>query len=337
MKSSTPLIRVVTEGLFLGAYRTPRATDWKLVQFLASYDGTFTVGGKFPSVEAGLLWRIDMPYQTFKTAMKRLIKDQVVTTFKLGYSTTYALTEQFLARCRALYDVRWERDLVARYHNDGESGQTPWRVSPDSLESLAELSRHGRRKEDGRTTTANAAPAVPAGEGDDMSDFPTDDGFGPTKKKASAWGGESEGTPLGGEDKVVIGKVVRSSYPSTGPVARMREQFKTLLTPASEKRSVSLWGSASKMNGNLRWLLERPDITEDALVLSFTFFVAMIPTLAFDGTSLWDEYFIRREELLHNAVVSSYGSRGGPREDSDALAARMQAKALRKMGAQDGD
>jgi len=173
-----------------------------------------------------------------------------------------------------------------------------------------------------------------------MTDFPTDDGFGPSKpKRGHTWRGDPQ-VPAFGEsiDKpLVIGRVVRTSYPTTGPVARAREQFKALLTPASEQRKVPLWGKATKMNGNLRWLLERPDVTEDILVASFTFFVAQVPTLAFDGTSLWDEYFIRREELLHNAVVSSYGSRGGKREDSDDLAARMQAKALRKMGAQDGD
>ena len=110
MKASTPLIRVVTEGLFLGAYETRSWPEAKLIQFLASYKGTFTVGGAFPSVEDGILWRLHMSRNTFKDVIKRLVKAEVVATLKLGYSTTYVLTEQFLQRCRTLYAaIRWER------------------------------------------------------------------------------------------------------------------------------------------------------------------------------------------------------------------------------------
>ena len=156
MKATTPLIRVVTEGLFLGAYDASGA-DFKVLLFLASYDGEWTVGGGYLSVEDGILWRLHMSRNTFKDAIKRLVKAQVVRTSKSGYSTTYALTEQFLARCRALYDARWERDLIARYHNE-----------PGCLDTLGRVSGHPGQgagtpshQEDGKKTeerqTADAA------------------------------------------------------------------------------------------------------------------------------------------------------------------------------------
>jgi hypothetical protein len=324
MKTSRMFLRVVTEGLFLGAHDASGA-DFKIILFLASYKGTFTVGGAFPSVEDGVLWRLHMSRNTFKDAIKRLVKAQVVTTSKLGYSTMYALSEQFLQRCRTLYDVRWERDLVERYHNDPGCLDTLGRVLEHPGQGATTPQHQEERKEDGSTTTANAARGLRPREGEPMSDYPTDDGFGPTKKKASGWGGKSEGTPLGGEDKPAAGRTVRGPDLRSAAVTKVRTRFEERFRPVAESKHVPLCTTVGRMLGNIRWLLDQ-GYDQDTIDRAWEYYATQVQHLTFQGSSLWDEFYKRRADAFSFAASSAIGTRGGERRSSDAQAEYLMSQ-----------
>ena len=154
MKSSTPLAKVVAEALVLGVYRGESLSDGRLILFLARAEhGSWTVNGRFDSVGDGLARRLFMSKETLRTAIRRLIRAGVVTNIRLGYATTYALTTDFITRCRTLWDIRLDLDAVECYHNaQGESSpRTRVKLNPAvrvQLDPRIESTRRARDERD---------------------------------------------------------------------------------------------------------------------------------------------------------------------------------------------
>jgi hypothetical protein len=159
-----------------------------------------------------------------------------------------------------------------------------------------------------------------------MSDYPTDDGFGPTKKKASGWGGKSEGTPLGGEDKPAAGRTVRGPDPRSKAVRDVRHAFEQRLLPISVTKRVPLYGRVNKMQANIKFMLDQG---HDLAVITgaFDYFASQADSLVFMGDSLWDIFFARRDEAIRIATINAIGSHGGPQE---SLADKGRRQASRK-------
>ena len=134
------------------------------------------------------------------------------------------------------------------------------------------------------------------------------------KKRGRGWGGESEGTPLGGEDRVVVGKVVKSSPPRSKAVIAVKAYFQTKLGGFSEAKHVPLWENVGKLHNNIDYMIKQGH-SQDTLWRAIDFFASQAPSMMFQGTSLWDQFFAHREDALKFAAVAGIGSRGAPRED----------------------
>ncbi len=315
MNASTPLIRVVTEAMILGVYRTEAVPEFKLILFLSRrQDGSWTVGGRFPSVEDELLPRIDMPYRTFRRAVQRLIGLGIVTSQRLGHSYTYALSQRFVKACHDCCDNwddhTWSSGMITSGSRDDHTWSSPYRAQEERANSA----------------TADAArPDGRAEEGHLVSDFEPSFYEAPTKR-TTRWGGEAEGTPLGGEDSFVIGKVVKRSPPRSKAVLAVKEYFQTKLLPFSEARHVPLWESVGKMHNNIKFLVDTQGHSQDILERAIDFFASQAPSMMFQGTSLWDQFFAHREDYLKFAAVAGIGTHGGPRESMDDLAKRLSQR-----------
>jgi hypothetical protein len=264
-----------------------------------------------------------MPYETFRTAMRRLTRARVVTIQRLGNSYTYALSSQFLDRCRTLYEIRFDLDAIASYAASGGEVEPPTVVKLNQRGGEVEPPPYRAQEEHYRSATANAGRSDERPEeGHLVSDFDPSFYEAPTKR-TTRWGGEAEGTPLGGEDKVVIGKVVKRSPPRSKDVLAVKEYFQTKLLAFSEARHVPLWESVGKMHNNIKYLVDTQGHSQDILERAIEFFASQAPSMMFQGTSLWDQFFAHREEALKFAAVAGIGSRGGPRESQDDLAKRL--------------
>ena len=173
MKSSIPLAKVVAEAVVLGVYQGESARDIRLILFLArSAHGSWTVGGRFPSIEEGLLVRLGMPYRTFRNSLGRLVKARVVTTQRLGHSITYALSSSFLLRCRTLYEIRFDLPALESYHNANDSTRSSGMTQLGHADDSTRSSLYRAQEEHANSATANAArPDGRAEEGHLVSDF----------------------------------------------------------------------------------------------------------------------------------------------------------------------
>lgn len=334
MEPSTPLAKIVTEALVLGVYQGRSAYDVRMILFLArAGHASWTVNGRYRSVEEGLARHVQMPRETVRTALKRLTRAGVVISLKLRYATTYALSEAFLTRCRTLYDARWDLDAVESYHNDSGSTQTLHRVYVDPEGGLRRPPR--KRALEGApegSATAYAGPPpgggglTTPGQNEPMDD--DDEFYGRSKKRSRAWGGESD-SPVLGEDldrPLAVVRPIRSGYPSKGPVARTRERFKEQFQDVADDKKAPLWADAGKMHGNIKWLLEQQHVTDEAMDAAWRYFRGEIQSLVLGpGTSLWDEFFRLRADALRFAVANAAGSRGEAVESTADHAKRLAA------------
>jgi len=142
------------------------------------------------------------------------------------------------------------------------------------------------------------------------------------KKRGRGWGGESEGTPLGGEDRVVVGKVVKSSPPRTKAVIAIKAYFQTKLGGFSEAKHVPLWENVGKLHNNIDYMIKQGH-SQDILWGAIDYYVTQVPNLMFQGTSLWDEFFARREDYIKYAATAVIGSHGAHTETQDEEARRL--------------
>lgn len=77
--------------------------------------------------------------------------------------------------------------------------------------------------------------------------------------------------------------------------------------------SVPRWDSRTRMNANIKWLLDK-GFNEDVVKASFSFFRGALPTIVIPaGTSCWEVYFRRRGAFLHMGQRAQEGKRPGER------------------------
>ena len=149
-----------------------------------------------------------------------------------------------------------------------------------------------------------------------MSDHPNDGFYDTRRDRESAALGEDPRKPLAAP------KAVRSSPPRTKAVIAVKVYFEAKLGSFSDARHVPLWESVGKMHANIDYLIKQGH-SQDTLERAIDFFVSQAPSMLFQGSSLWDQFFAHREDALKFAAVSGIGTRGGPREASDDLAKRL--------------
>lgn len=323
MKSSTPLAKVVAEALVLGVYDGTSAADLRVILFLARAEhGSWSVNGRYNSVGEDLTKRLYMPRESFRTALKRLTKAKVVTSIRLGYATTYALTTDFINRCRTLYEIRHDLQAIECYHKSQGLIRPSTGVQSDPEQGLIRPQHKRAQEEHYRSATADAARGLRPREGEPMSDFPTDDGFDPSKPTR-----EHDSAALGEDPHKRLGpaKVVRGPDPRSKAVLAIQEYFRVKLTPFSERRKVPLFGQVGKMQKNIKFLLQQqhsPEAIEGAVDL----FASQTESMYFQGESLWDMFFARRDEHIRLAAIHAIGSRGGPRESLADKGRRLMAQ-----------
>lgn len=320
MKSSTPLIRVVTEAMFLGVYDTQAAAEFKLILFLAKVDGTWTVGGRFPSLESETLWRVGMAERRFHRAMQTLSQARVVTIAKVGRSTIYALSQAFLARCSTLYEARNDQALMSQLMTDTSVSPALTKLTVSTDTSVSPHIETGKSQEE---TTAEAARGLRPHEGEPMDnlDFPPEE----RPKK----GRRNYDPPALGEDPerpLAATKTVRGPDPRSKAVRDVRQAFEHKLLPISVAKRVPLYSRVNRALANIKFMLDQGHELP-VLVGAFDYFASQADSMVFMGESLWDLFFARRDEAIKYATVSAIGSHGGPQE-SLADKGRRQASRL---------